>query len=1226
MTERELREFLRQPFADTHRNTGTVSTLLRYLFSGIYAPFTQARILIEDTDTVRLAQQIGSVLLSDGRNLGIFDVDVTDAVNIARNRKGLRDIAAGYIDQNIIHGALVFFHNANRPDDYRLTFIARYSAFDLDTLDLVKHETAPKRFAFVLGPNEPCATASRRLMQLVEKQPVNLKALTDAFAVEPLNREFFKQFKDVHFKKIWNYLAEHHWAEFFGNEPVPTDPKEKDSKAKPIRDFAKKMLGRIVFLHFLQKKGWMGCSDTVAYEATVSEQPITPGGWTNGDKRFVQTLFEQFAHPDQFYSRCLTTLFFDTLNNPDRVNFTFQVEGLKPCRVPYLNGGLFDRDVRPDGQPVADTIDLPTDYFQSLLQFFDQYNFTIDENSPGDYEVGIDPEMLGHIFENLLEENREKGAFYTPKEIVQYMCQESLIQHLTHHLSAELGEPQRPAIQTAITDLIRAGSRGDEKNRHNLISQHAPRIEDLLDTLKICDPAIGSGAFPVGMLQEIFAAKMTLDLTLNRAEVKKGIIRDTIYGVDMETGAVDIARLRFWLSLVVDEDEPQPLPNLDYKIMQGDSLLESFEGVIPLTVKAGDDHHDPTQGVLKNGQLDLAGKPQDAQLGLGFAFGQSQTSMTTTRKAKLRRLIQAYFKAGNKDEKATIRQKINDEIGKHIDECIQAEQVKWTKAKDKIIGELFMARQGQKSATTPVKKRDYEKTIARKERELEQFQKLLNAEREREIRLAHAQQNANKPYFLWHLFFPEVFDRGGFDIVIANPPYIQLARIPTEAGQYQREGYQTFEKTGDIYGLFYEQGLRLLRPGGVLTCITSNSWLQTQYGKPLRQLFVQQTNPLTLLNFADTRLFETAVVETSILLARRGDGRKAPCQYQLQAATVGADFDKEKETLPGYIDRNAFILDELPAEGWAVGDAQAATLKKLMDENGKKLGQWSNTINYGIKTGYNPAFIIEDETTLDRLVTADEKNKALIRPTLRGRDLSRYRYNFGKQWTIFTHNGLKAKRNKVSRIDVVNDYPTIHEYLKTFLPKVAQREDQGDHWTNLRNCTYILDIDKPKLIWAELSDAPKFAYDEEGMLPNKTVFMMVGEQLKYLLAVLNSKAALWYFNQIATTTGMGTTMWSKFKIEQLPVPEPSAEMEAQLTSLVDKVLALKRQSPYAGSGPADTLAYEAQIDALVFHLYGLSETDMLYVLDKTGKTEAIERERIQNNFRNVARGNFSVLA
>ncbi|RCR68449.1 Eco57I restriction-modification methylase domain-containing protein [Larkinella punicea] len=1204
MTESNLKSFLQERFSPANQKT-----LLNHLFSDGLTVFSQPKILIEAADNVQLAQQIGSVSLSDGRNLAIMDVVVTDAVQIARNRKGLRDIAAKYIDQNIIHGALVFFHSPTQVD-YRLTFIARYSAFDLDTLELVQNETAPKRFAFVLGPNEPCTTASRRLMELIEKRTVDLKALTEAFAVEPLNKEFFKQFKDVHFKKIWTYLAEYHWADFLGDEPVPTDPKEKDKRAKPIRDFAKKMLGRIVFLHFLQKKGWMGCSETSVI-------------WANGDKRFMQTLFERFTFSDQFYSRCLTKLFFDTLNNPDRTDSSiFEIDGLKTCRVPYLNGGLFDRDIRPDGHFVTDAIDLPVDYFRDLFQFFDQYNFTIDENSPGDYEVGIDPEMLGHIFENLLEENREKGAFYTPKEIVQYMCQESLIQHLTYHLTIELGDSQRPAIQEAITELIRAGSRGDEKNRHNLILQHAPRIEELLDDLKICDPAIGSGAFPVGMLQEIFAAKMTLDLTLNRAEVKKRIIGETIYGVDMETGAVDIARLRFWLSLVVDEDEPQPLPNLDYKIMQGDSLLESFEGIRLDKIL----QQQEVTYVVENGQIDIFGRIADPQISMHFS---------DEKKEKLRDLLRLYYdpealkRRGLKKE--TVKAQIETIVHDHLDSSFELAERSLERQTGDLKAEIRSIETAMRNNPNEpkAKRKQKEDQVVRKQKNIDGLQTQLASVRASQQKLSTL-DSASKPYFLWHLFFPEVFDRAqsGFDIVIANPPYLQLSRIPTEAAQYQREGYQTFEKTGDIYGLFYEQGIRLLRPGGMLSYITSNSWLQTQYGKPLRQLFVEQTNPLTLLNFADTRLFETAVVETNILLAR-----KAPCQFQLQAATVGADFDKDKENLTSYISRNAFIITDLPAEGWAVGDEQGSQLKRLMEENGKKLGNWPVIMNYGVKTGYNSAFVIDGKTK-QKLIAEEGKNADIIKPTLRGRDLRRYNFVSADLWIIFIpwhfplHNDPTITGgSKKAEEAFKQQFPSLYAHLLVHKEGLSKRNQAETgiryEWYALQRCaaSYFEDFNKPKIIWAELSDIPKFAYDESKMVPDKTTFIMTGTNLKYLLGVLNAKPALWYFNQIATTTGMVTTMWSKFKMEQLPVPEPDAETEQQLEKLVNTVLALKKANP-----SVDTLSYEAQIDALVFRAYGLSETDMLYVLDQFPSVSSREREMIQNNFRNLARGHFTALA
>ncbi|WP_375446926.1 Eco57I restriction-modification methylase domain-containing protein, partial [uncultured Fibrella sp.] len=945
----------------------------------------------------------------------------------------------------------------------------------------------------------------------------------------------------------------------------------------------------------------------------ITGQPI----WGNGDKRFMQTLFDQFTRPDHFYSQCLTELFFNTLNNPDRPNEQFSVDGVPPCRVPYLNGGLFDPDIRPDGQPLTNQIDLPTDYFQTLLQFFDQYNFTIDENSPGDYEVGIDPEMLGHIFENLLEENREKGAFYTPKEIVQYMCQESLIQHLTYHLIRDLGTSMQSAVQEAITTLVRGGSRGDEKDRHNLLTIHAPRIEELLDDLKICDPAIGSGAFPVGMLQEIFAAKMTLDLTLNRAEVKKRIIGESIYGVDMEPGAVDIARLRFWLSLVVDEDVPQPLPNLDYKIMQGNSLLESFEG-IKLDKLLKDQE---VTYVVENGQIDIFGRVADPQISMHFS---------NEKKQQLRDLLKLYYdpeklqQLGKKKEQ--VKQQIEAIVHDHLDYNFDLVE----RSLERQIGDLEsdvtdIEHAIRNNPNEPKAKRTQkEDQIARKQKSIAALHKQLATVRSSQQKLDELDPH-NKPYFLWHLFFPEVFEKQGFDIIIANPPYLQLARIPAEAMQYQREGYETFEKTGDIYGLFYEQGVRLLRPGGILTYITSNSWLQTQYGKPLRQLFVQQTNPLALLNFADTRLFETAVVETNILLARRDGSLKPPGQFTLEAATIGPDFDKETESLTSYITRTAFTIADLPAEGWAVGDEQASVLKKLMEENGKKLGTWPNPIYRGVTTGYNPAFIIDGKTR-DILVNEDSKNAEIIKPTLRGRDLRKYSYTSSDFWMIVSHNGLKNE--KLPRVDVSKDYPSLYQFFQSeeFQPAIRKRFDQGDHWTNLRNCAFLREFEMPKIIWSKLSDKAQFTYDDGGHYVINTILFMTGDKLKYLLAVLNSKASEWLFNQIATTTGMGTNEWINNKVEQLPVPEPSAEVEAQLTALVDTVLTLKRQSP-----TADTLAYEAQIDALVFRAYGLSETDMLYVLDQFPTVGSREREMIQNNFRNLAgprseRGHFTLLA
>ncbi|MFN4806094.1 MAG: hypothetical protein ACK5LH_08955, partial [Akkermansiaceae bacterium] len=340
------------------------------------------------------------------------------------------------------------------------------------------------------------------------------------------------------------------------------DSEEEQSKAdKPIRDFTKKLLGRLIFLAFLQKKGWLHVPvDSIR---STDQQP----DWSAGDKDFLRTYYalaKQSEKSESFHADYLAPLFFEALNT-ERKDHLFPLTG---TRIPFLNGGLFE----PDPQSLQ-TINFPQHLFENLFDFFGEYNFTIDENDPEDHEVGIDPEMLGHIFENLLEDNKDKGAYYTPKVIVSYMCRQSILRYLETHLGKH----------EALKLLCEQHEPGDLREKGNWCVANAKRIATLLEVVKICDPAIGSGAFPIGMLNEIVHLRTLLNSELNdpaaRAILKKNIIANCIHGVDLDSGAVDIARLRFWLALVVDEETPSPLPNLDYKIMQGNSLLESFQGI-----------------------------------------------------------------------------------------------------------------------------------------------------------------------------------------------------------------------------------------------------------------------------------------------------------------------------------------------------------------------------------------------------------------------------------------------------------------------------------------------------------------------------------------------------------------------------------------------------------------------------------------------------------------------
>ena len=406
----------------------------------------------------------------------------------------------------------------------------------------------------------------------------------------------------------------------------------------------------------------------------------------------------------------------------------------------------------------------------------------------------------------------------------------------------------------------------------------------------------------MGLLYEIFHCHVELDLTHDYAQLKKDIIHHCIYGVDKDSGAVDIARLRFWLALVVDEQEPQPLPNLDFKIMQGDSLLESFEG-IDLSKLMGDAEQTP--------------KPNQ-KLELFSVVKEPTVEFNSQAKEKLTHWLDDFFEPQSGHQKAELQEKIESLINRELDKAIQ-------RYKSNLLFELG---QQQKSLA-----RAYEvKQLGLKvQKEITRLEAEVAACEAKQIQLAEWQERAERPFFLWHTWFREVFDRGGFDIVIGNPPYVQLQRLGFYTDKLQAAGYETFVRTGDLYCLFYEQALRLLRDGGVMAYITSNSWLKTIYGQPLRRYFVQHSTPVALLNFEDAQLFKAAIVETNILLALKGKHK-----VDTRAVALGADADGSKP-LYEQLFENGDILTDLTDKEWIIGSALEGSLKKKIEDDKKAL-------------------------------------------------------------------------------------------------------------------------------------------------------------------------------------------------------------------------------------------------------------------------------------------------
>ena len=574
---------------------------LQHFFNATELKSTPERIIENTSDE---GYYLGNIDTTDSYRIGLFQYNITKG-SVANKRVGLRNLVKSFINPTWgeFDAALVVFDSG---DHWRLSFIC----------DIKGESTSPKRYTYVFGSDDLLYRTPIERFNFLKKKGISFENLKTAFSVEALSDEFFDKYREQYADFIQYITGKRFvkvgskWEEKVLGEPNAELMQAFDNKEKRIRDYVKKMMGRITFLHFLQRKGWM-C----------------------GDLNYMQNMFENSPYKNDYLDSVLEPLFFGILNTkPAEREALFTDYGWDKSLlnewkdIPYLNGGLFERD--EEDEPESR---FPAEYFKRLFQFFSEYNFTIDENDPNDAEVGVDPEMLGKIFENLLEDNKDKGAFYTPKEIVRYMCQELLIAYLETNTSVA-------------KDKIRQFVLSPEEGVADIPENKKPKLLAALEEVKICDPAIGSGAFPMGLLNELLHCREVLSGEhYDRAEIKKSIIQNNIYGVDIEKGAVDIARLRFWLSIVVDEETPSPLPNLDYKIMQGNSLIESFMGV------------------------DLSKLTYEKE----YKKDKGEISLFDDEKNRLQKtvshLLSSYYSCSDHDRKVKLQQEISDTINKQLE-------------------------------------------------------------------------------------------------------------------------------------------------------------------------------------------------------------------------------------------------------------------------------------------------------------------------------------------------------------------------------------------------------------------------------------------------------------------------------------------------------------------------------------------------------------------------------
>ncbi len=1142
MNSTEIKSILRSPY-----NRENWKNLYRNIFQNKVTFHEEPYPYNVNENFVESLFQIGYATLDDEYIVALFEVNIKSDVNLLSKKIGLRKIISKYISDDKFNGVLTIFENGS--PDYRFTFASKTTKITEEGIEVV--ETESKRFTYILGENEPCLTPTQRFESLLKKNgKVSLEDIKDAFSVEKLNKEFFNGYKE-HYEAL---------CKFFYSSLQKK--KVFNDNEKSIRDFVKKFLGRIVFLYFVQKKGWLGVKKGA--------------NWGTGDPMFISNLYKSYKNKNEFYNKVISKIFFEYLSierNDDIVNLFED----KIYRIPYLNGGLFEKEDIDKFE-----INFEQSFLDSLFSFFDRFNFTIYEDDPNEHTVAVDPEMLGHIFENLLEDNKDKGAFYTPKEIVHYMCQESLIEYITtwfENIGYEIigyssfdnqeqvglfseNEGRKGQLvlenmnnhdskiidRTLIENLLKKKLTDQDKN---LILEHSKEFHSALDKVKICDPAIGSGAFPMGLLQEIFLTKQTLwnfehesmD-NFPASDIKLNIIQNSIYGVDIEKGAVDIARLRFWLSLIVDEDEPKSLPNLDYKIVVGNSLVSLFQNEVI-----------------------------EIDWDIEFKNTESVTKIILDQQNKIYQLEHAqhlFFQS------FTNKEALNNKI-KNLKIEILKNQLTLTKIS-------FVENNPILGGFLPTEK---EITINNNNKYFTNKISLLLQKLD-EIQINEIQ---NLDYFDWKINFPEVLNskiskNPGFDIVIGNPPYIQLQKMQ-DSKKYENQNFITYSKSSDIYCLFYEKGINLLKKGGNLAYITSNSWQRTKYGQSLRKMFVDKANPNLLINFENTQVFETAIVESNILVIR-----KEKWNHNMKGVTID-DSLTNFSNLSNFVNQFAVKINELDENGWNIGSDDTRKLKAKIETDSTILKNLNISMDYGIKTGFNEAFIINEEKR-NELIRLDKNSKKIIHPIVRGRDVKKYKISFSNLYIISTFPSLKLN---------IDDFPQIKNHLTSFSVerleqsgKVGSRKKTGNKWFETQDqISYYKNFLKEKIFWIELSDKSGFCIDSDNFYPLAGTWVMTGENLKFLLSILNSNLGEWYFTQISTSSGMGTNMWKKYKVELMPIKNTTTKIIEKITKLVDNVMIKKSKS-------IETLKDEFEINNFIYKLYNLTYNEVLIIDPKFSLT------------------------
>jgi len=847
--------------------------------------------------------------------------------------------------------------------------------------------------------------------------------------IKEVNKQFYQQIKERFDALVGIVKLQHHEA---------TD--------NQVKQFTVRMIGRYIFCWFLKEKGIIDYS--LISKAAIEKTP-------------------------QYYQTILLNLFFETLNtkvqdrDPLTANKIF-------ATIPYLNGGLFEQS---DEDKLFSHLDLD-EWLLPFVEILESYDFTVDESNSQYQQVAVDPEMLGRIFENLLasqnpetekaasNERKATGAFYTPREIVDYMVDESLKTYLSKKLS--------------VSDNELTSAFGSNPTWPQNLNKRKKDAEQALINIKILDPACGSGAFPMGVLHRLISLRELTGLQPDTYQLKKEILSNNIYGIDIMPMAVEIARLRAWLSLIVEEDYKgekiasnfgiDALPNLDFKFMQGNSLLESYEGIKLFDEKLLDQTpiekpktlFDETKKKIEeleskyleihdNGDLNTVEgeliikelkknkdvlkkirKVDEPQINFSLFGGEEHLTSISKR---LQQLHKELFSTSEKDEKKKLK--------------VEIEAMEW----------------GLISSSL--------KQLGNKERldDLENLRK----------------QNI-KPYFLYKLNFPEVFtENGGFDIVIGNPPYVRHESIdPYYKPKYEANHPDVGSGTADLYIYFFDSAISVTNKGGIIIFITLNKFLKTKYGEGLRKK-LENKNVDLIIDFFELPVFEastdtaiTKIINDSNINSTRYFPVKSLDNLDLVSLTKGPSLLVNK-------DGSEWKFIELSSK---------AIIEKIYKDTVSLKDFTGDKIFFGIKTGLNKAFELTDEEA-NNLINSESRD--IVKPFIKSTDIKKYKLKSYNKFFLIT--GFEY--------DIPNLFPSAFKHLKKYEDQLKKRQDQGRKWYNLRACSYYEEFEKPKLVYIYTAKRQEFYLDLEGRYINNNCYAIISDN-KFLFFFLNSILFDWF--------------------------------------------------------------------------------------------------------------------